>query len=144
MRSIAISSAPSSSRAMRWLFHSFSNSVRGAGSGSGGLHLAVHGPPVARHQPFLDRSARFQLAIADPVPGAAAALPVVGKLDHLVKIKARVAGALPIEHHRAVVLIKRHFGGPALYEIIVPPDTLVAISGRKVADFLSPIIPGVM
>lgn len=106
--------------------------------------LPLQRTPIARYELLLNRSAGLQNAVPDPVPGSATVNAAVGQLDHLIQIKRWIASALPIQHHRAVKFIERHFGCPALNQIIVPPDAPIAILSRKLADFGAAVVPQIV
>src|SRR5690606_13174795 len=118
--------------------------ARKDGSGGGRRHILFERRPIAADQLLLDCGPRFELAVANPVPGAATRLAIVRKLDHLVEIEAGVALTLPIEHDGAIIFVETDLGGPALDQIIVPPDALVAIGGRKIADFGASVVPRII
>ena len=131
---MAINAEPPPKSTITWVFQIFSKRVCALTS------LPLQRAPIARYQLFLNRSAGLQNAVPDPVPGPATVNAAVGQLDHLIQIERWIASALPIQHHRAVKFIERHFGCPAMNQIIVPPDAPIAILSRKLADFGAAVV----
>ena len=72
-------------------------------------------------------------------------LPSSAILDHFVQVERGIAGALPVEHHRAVRSGRAALRRPSrLDQLVVPPDSLVAIVRREIADFGAAVGPGIM